>query len=115
MHEIGVTKEIIRMAEDAARRNSIRDVSDVSIVVGALSNYKPEAISFYYDLLKKESDMLRGSAISIEEEKAVISCNRCGSKAELEETAIMFCPKCDSFDFGIISGNRIIIKDIRGE
>ena len=65
MHELGITGEIIKIIEDESRANGIRP-SKVILELGADSSYKEEPLKYYYDILKKESDIVDSSELKVE-------------------------------------------------
>ena len=64
MHELGITGEIIRIAEEACRKNKAKPVK-VFVDIGNLTTYKEEPIIYYFEILKKESELLKDSTIVV--------------------------------------------------
>lgn len=65
MHELEVTKAIIKVAEEECLANDIR-AREIKIRLGTLTSYKSEPIRYYYDLLKTGSESLADSVLEFE-------------------------------------------------
>ena len=64
MHELGITGEIVRIAEEACRKNQVTPVR-VFVDIGDMTTYKEEQVIYYYEMLKKNSKILKNSAIEV--------------------------------------------------
>ncbi len=66
MHELAITKEIIGIVEQESLKGKIRP-KEVFIELGSLTSYKKAPLIYYYNLLRKDSDVIRDSRLNIVE------------------------------------------------
>jgi hydrogenase nickel incorporation protein HypA/HybF len=115
MHELAITKELIRMVKEEAKRNGLKKVKSVAVELGKLTSYKKDPVEFYFGQLKKEDDLLAEAEIEIDEVDGELRCSKCGNVNAISEPILPLCAECDSAEVEIISGKDITIKELRGE
>jgi len=113
MHELGVTKALIKGVLDEAERRGVDSVKEVFVEVGMLTTYSGESIAFYYDILKEDEAVLEDSKLNVKDIEGIVHCKGCGKDSELSDMYMFFCPLCDSPDIEVIKGKEFIIKEIR--
>lgn len=114
MHELGITEEIVRIILSETEQRSLFHVRSVTMTIGALTGYSPEAISYYYDILKRCHDCLRDSRLRIDVLPTRLTCNSCGAVHHLTDF-IVRCPICDSVQTVRHGGNEVMITSIDTE
>lgn len=131
MHEWAIAEAIISAVSERAKRENLREVSTVVIVVGELQQVDREILKFAIEQLKPSH--LAGTKFVIRRAKAKFRCRACGNKwmfrgadlpEDVKETihfipevthAYIRCPVCGSPDFEISGGRGVWIASIRGE
>lgn len=113
MHEFSVTKSLIDLCKQEANKNEMKYVRVVNIKLGKFTGFSPDAIRFYFDLLKPES-CLQEAQLHFREIPIIIECKNCRKKSTLDEP-IMICPECGDPDIELISGREFFIESIEGE
>ncbi len=72
-----------------------------------------ECISFYWDILSRDSGA-RGATINFIRKPAVVRCRNCGKEFRLKQEEWQ-CPGCGHWDVEIISGKEFYIDSIEVE
>jgi hydrogenase nickel incorporation protein HypA/HybF len=113
MHELGIAESILnRVQQEAAQRRGAR-VTKVGVRVGELSGVDPEALSFGFEALVKDTSF-ESLVLEIDLRKRV---QRCASCAREYESGMLFsaCPACGSQDTVCIAGDELDIAFIELE
>jgi hydrogenase nickel incorporation protein HypA/HybF len=93
----------------------------VRVKVGRLRQVVPDSLAFYFDLATELRPVCQGAELIWRAEDAVLKCNSCGSEwdpapppaHENSELVVRFsCPRCDSGDHSVISGDDVIVESI---
>jgi hydrogenase nickel incorporation protein HypA/HybF len=130
MHEWALAEAVIAAASEAAKKEGLREVTEVRIRVGELQQIEQEVFKFALSQLKKAG--LESARFRIEKVRAKLRCRACGhtwifSKERLDEgtiEAIHFvpevahayvkCPRCGSPDFEVLEGRGVWLLSIKG-
>jgi hydrogenase nickel incorporation protein HypA/HybF len=113
MHELGIAEAIVdRVKQESEKRGGAR-VTKVGVRVGELSGVDPDALSFGFEMLVKDTPF-EGLALEIDFRKRVQRCAACGRAFE---TDMLFgaCPDCGSSDTACIAGDELDIAFIELE
>lgn len=112
MHELAITKRITDMVLRECEQKKISP-KKIEIELGKLTTYKMDSVAFYYDIIKKETELLKNTKLHIKEIDGKIICNVCKKESIVKDQAIILCPFCESFDITIEDGNDIVLKGIK--
>lgn len=77
MHEYPITKRIIEIAEEYARKNGAQEVTEINLVVGDYSGYVYSSISLYFELIAEHS-LCENAKLNIKRIKPKLKCDTCG-------------------------------------
>ena len=110
MHELGITKSIVEIAEQAAKDQQASVIRSVTVEIGSLSGVVPEALEFCFEACCSGT-MLQGAKLLIERIPARARCQKCAREFPLEEL-LACCPECDSAASELISGEELRIKEM---
>ncbi|MGP3667510.1 MAG: hydrogenase maturation nickel metallochaperone HypA [Candidatus Bathyarchaeota archaeon] len=120
MHEYYVTKQIVDILLEEAKKHNAKKVSEVHLVIGKLSCLGIEQIKFYYEMLT-EGTIMEGSKLHIEEEEVEVKCESCGYDGEIKREKmslyhfllpVLSCPKC-SKEVKVVKGKECSIKSMK--
>ncbi|RLF29785.1 MAG: hydrogenase nickel insertion protein HypA [Thermoplasmata archaeon] len=136
MHEWALAESIVDTAVDTAKRERLRTIDEIIILIGELQQIERDIFEFALKEITKTRKTIgfKKTIFNIKIEKSRLKCRVCGytwsfneirkNLSEEESEAIHFipeiafvhtrCPRCNSPDFEIISGRGIAIKSIRG-
>lgn len=116
MHELGLTREVIRIILEAKREERLVDVTAATVRLGALTTYKPDPLLYYFDILKRENG-LENCALAVVQEPGRVHCRSCGAEGEAAEQTgplLPLCPFCGSPDVAILGGADAHVDDVSG-
>ncbi|MDO9087797.1 MAG: hydrogenase maturation nickel metallochaperone HypA [Anaerolineaceae bacterium] len=113
MHELAVTESILRIAEKHAEQAEAKKVTDLYLVIGALSSIVDDSVVFYWEMLA-QGTVCEGSTIHFKRLPAKMLCLACENIFELSGELIP-CPNCSSFQLKIQSGEEFWLESIEIE
>ncbi|PNG27781.1 hydrogenase maturation nickel metallochaperone HypA [Methylocella silvestris] len=109
MHELGITRNIVSIVEEAAKG---RRVTRVTLDVGRLSGVTPEAILFCFDIVARGT-LLDGAKLDI---NSIEGRGRCRSCGEAFETRTLFeACGCGSRSIERLAGEELKIRNMEIE
>ncbi len=109
MHELSLAKNIVKIVLDSLQEiNEPVRVKSVKLKVGKIHVVVPEALSFCFELLAKDTP-LEGANLIIEEIPIHARCNKCGHYFEIDNY-LFVCPKCGSPDLEVEKGEELIVE-----
>ena len=130
MHEWALAEAILASAKEIAETEKLKEVTEVTIMVGELQQVEPAILRFA--LFQMKSELFSNAKFRILKAKTTLKCRVCGTTwqfnlKKLDKTtaeAIHFvpevahtyikCPKCGSPDFEIVSGRGVWLENIKG-
>ena len=113
MHELPITQQIIKIAEENAKANSAVKVTKITIVVGEYSGFIGDSIGMYFDIISKGT-MTEGAALEIINIKPKLLCESCGEYFERQRFSFE-CPKCGGQGGPTEIGKEFYIENIEIE
>ena len=130
MHEWALAEAVIAAAEEAAKKEHLKEIREVQLKVGELQQIELDILKFVLSQLK--TGKFKNVKFKVETAKAELQCRVCGhkwvfNKETLDKStaeAIHFvpevahtyikCPKCGSPDFEIVEGRGVWLESIKG-
>ncbi|MCX7872096.1 MAG: hydrogenase maturation nickel metallochaperone HypA [Verrucomicrobiae bacterium] len=110
MHEVGIMANVLRIAEETARRNEAERILRLKVRIGVMSGVVMEALEFAFEALKKGT-MAEGADLDIDVVSASCWCEEC--KIEYEPDEIDFlCPKCGGGNIKLQKGREMELVSI---
>jgi len=92
MHELPITEQIIKIAEEHGQKARASKIERIRLVVGERSGYISESIQMYFDMIS-EGTLCEGAVLEIELIKPKLKCPACGTL--FERRPMRFdCPAC---------------------
>lgn len=113
MHELSIANAILeRVGQEAERRTGARFLK-VGVRVGELSGVDPDALSFSFEALVKDSPW-EPLELQIEVRPWVQRCRCCGHEFQVRD-AETACPRCSAADTLCVAGNELDITFLEVE
>jgi len=130
MHEWALAEAIVRTVSETAKKERLKQVTEVKIVIGELQQIEKRYLEFALGELKTKN--LQKTKFSIEAQRGELKCRNCGhrwvfnqrSLYEDASEAIHFlpeiahvyikCPKCGSPDFEVLAGRGVTVQSVAG-
>lgn len=113
MHELSIAQNIIDAVEAALPEHGLNRVVRVGVRIGTLSSVDPEALTFGYQVLIADTP-LSGSVLAIETVETSAVCRKCGHKFAASDF-VFVCPRCESSQCDLVSGQELEIVYLEGE
>jgi len=113
MHEMSLTQGVLNILEDYAKTNDFKKVKKVWLEIGQLSHVQPDAMTFCFDAVMKDS-IADGAELEIIETPGQAMCVDCGEEMKIT-TRIAQCPKCESYKLHISGGDEMRVKELEVE
>ncbi|MDZ5461037.1 hydrogenase maturation nickel metallochaperone HypA [Azohydromonas lata] len=110
MHEVSLAGGILRIVEDAARRERFSRVSTLRLEAGRFAGVEVRALRFALETLAPGT-CLEGARIDITEPPGRAWCMRCGGEVELEARADP-CPGCGGHQLQPTGGTELRVVDM---
>ena len=111
MHEVSVALKLLEIIEEKCQEDGFQSVDSVTVRVGRASGILPEAFSFAFEAVKKDT--------IAKEAKFIIDivllggfCSQCGNQFTTEEAYILKCPTCSSTAFKINQGHELELIEL---
>lgn len=116
MHELPVMQSILTVVLRHAAMHNVKKIHAINLSVGELSDLEEEWMQKYFDHLSKGS-VAEGSRLKIEWVKAVLSCEACMKRFEIDKKGLdgISCPACGQKKFNYVSGKEYHIKNMEAE
>ncbi|MBT3408365.1 hydrogenase maturation nickel metallochaperone HypA [Candidatus Woesearchaeota archaeon] len=111
MHEITITKEIIRILEEECIKNNIIP-QKIKLELGGMTNYKEEPLKHYFEILSKGHKILGRSQLDINHVEGKVNCNDCKKVSVLDDPYLVYCKNCESFNVDVIQGKDLKVLEI---
>jgi len=135
MHEWALAESLLIAAIEAAEKEKMKKIKEITIGIGELQQIEQDVFEFAINEIIKSQPNLKGLKIKIKTLKSKLKCRNCDNTwlfsdmkkklTEDEGEAIHFlpevafvhsrCPKCNSPDFEITEGRGVSIIQIKGE
>ncbi len=113
MHELGITKNIVDIAERNAREQGAQRVLTVTVTVGDLSGVVADAVEFCFEVCI-QGTLLEQARLIIERVEGKGRCRECGAETAMD-TMTFSCPACGSFALDRLAGEELSIKEMEIE
>ena len=113
MHEMAVTQSILKIAIEHARQANAARITQINLVVGALSGVVDDAVQFYFDFLSQDTIAAQAQLV-FDRRPATYRCRKCENTFH-PEGFDWECPACGALGFEILSGREFEISSIEIE
>ncbi|MEA1972930.1 MAG: hydrogenase maturation nickel metallochaperone HypA [Candidatus Cloacimonadota bacterium] len=115
MHESSIVLSILESTSKIRDEENLEKIDTIKIVVGKMHQIIPK---FMYDLfaeMKMGFSGFENTQLQLTEIDVYILCPDCGQKTNIAAEPIFICPKCNSLNTELVSGDEFYIESIVGE
>lgn len=113
MHEMSLAEGVLQLVEETARREGAKRVKLVVLEIGRMSSVQPEALSFCFDVVTRNS-VLEGAALEIVDVPGAGWCMQCAATVPMTEL-YGSCPNCGSYQVQPTGGTEMRVREIEIE
>ncbi|MCF8297489.1 MAG: hydrogenase maturation nickel metallochaperone HypA [Saprospiraceae bacterium] len=110
MHELSIAMNIMNIASEALKNENLETIKEIEIDVGTQSGVLIDSLKFAFEMTVKDT-LNENIKLTINKIQAKSKCRQCGKVFKIEEYYTP-CPKCGSFDSGIIQGKELKVKSL---
>jgi len=114
MHELGLTEQILEIALRHGEEHDAERITDLYLVIGELSSVMDESVSFYWDMIAKDT-LCEGAELHFERIPAELQCRACDRRFRLDRGELSACPDCDSSQVKVLQGKEFQLQSINIE
>jgi hydrogenase nickel incorporation protein HypA/HybF len=111
MHEVSIALNLLEIIEKKCREEGCQTVEAVKVRVGNASGVQPEAFSFAFEVVKKDT-LARDARLLIDLIPLGGTCLACGKHFETEEAYVLQCPYCGSPSLQVTQGYELEIVEM---
>lgn len=112
MHELAITQNLIAMVDAECKKHQILTPTRIVVDLGFFTTYSKDSILFYYNILRKDSPLLRKARLQINTVNGKIRCLDCHHETIVKDPHMILCQKCHSLNVQILQGREFILKEI---
>jgi hydrogenase nickel incorporation protein HypA/HybF len=105
MHELSIASAILEAVRDEAAKRPGTRVTKVGVRIGALAGVDPDALTFGFDALVKDTEMA-SAGLDIEWVPRRHRCLQCEKTFEVTDDGFG-CPSCGSSESVFVSGDEL--------
>lgn len=113
MHEMSIARSLLEVIEQYAPTNDSVRVKVVRLKIGELAGVIPDSLRFCFEVVS-EGTVAQGAELVIETVPLVGRCQACGTDFHVEGY-VFLCPRCDSPQVELISGNELDVIELELE
>ncbi len=107
---MSITQEILRIAVEHAGQAGAKRITDIHLVIGALSSVVDDSVQFYFDFLSPDT-LAEGAQLHFERIEARLRCRACGR--EFAPQGMNWnCPQCDAVGGEVVAGREFYLDSI---
>jgi len=110
MHEMSIARNMIDIIENEMRRHNAKVLRAVHVNVGRFSSIVPEALSFCFEIMTKDTD-IDGARLVIDIIPLMGRCVSCDKEFEITDYSFL-CPFCGGIKVDTISGQELSVVGI---
>jgi hydrogenase nickel incorporation protein HypA/HybF len=111
MHELAVTKSILKLVLEQAAQNGGKEVLKIYLLIGEMRNLEEDWIQRYFDYIS-DGTIAEKAVIKVNKVPVMFQCKICGCQftADYREDKKILCSHCNSFEYDLLSGRELIIE-----
>lgn len=113
MHELGIATSILDIVTQRLQEEGLSRVKKVHLVVGEMSQVVPDALSFAWEAITKDTPA-EGALLEIEERPIRARCHTCQQEFQVENFRFI-CPGCGGRETEMIAGDELFIEYLEAD
>ncbi len=115
MHELGIAQDLFRIVEDKAKKNNLKVVTKIVIIVGEASGIEEDLLRHSLTDHVTPGTIAEKAELEITKEPLQARCLACGIEIDSQQISSLRCPKCGDSNLEITQGKNVYIQSIEGE
>ena len=115
MHEMSLVQGLIQQLHSIARENGTTRVLKITMAVGPLSGVVIDSFRFGFDILSRESDLIREAELKITIPEVIYRCSSCGHEHVTSGDRPDECLQCKDRLLIAEGGQDLILQQVEME
>ncbi|MEI7849680.1 MAG: hydrogenase maturation nickel metallochaperone HypA [Chloroflexota bacterium] len=113
MHELAVTKSILKLALEHSAQNGAKNILAIHLLIGEMRNLEEPWIQRYFDYISKGTAAEK-AVIKVKKIPVMFLCHTCLQQftADLKIDQKILCTHCGSFEYDLISGRELVVEKL---
>jgi hydrogenase nickel incorporation protein HypA/HybF len=114
MHEVHIVRAIVEAVEKKAVAQKAKRVKSLTVRFNALTSHSADHVRFAFDLVKKESPLVKKAKLALNEVEPLLLCDQCGEKF-IGHHLPDICPKCSSIKVKAVNSTDLVLESFEIE
>ena len=110
MHEVGIISSLVKTIEKIIQKEGMTEVERVVLEVGELSGVVPDYMEKCWPAATYRTFMEK-TKLEMQVVPGIVKCRDCGELFNAVACDLK-CPRCQSKDMEILSGNDLIVQEL---
>ena len=113
MHELAVTKSILKLALENAAQNGAKEVLGIYLLIGEMRNLEEDWLQRYFGYISKGTPAEHAS-IHVKKSPVIFLCKDCKQQftANVRDDKRILCSQCGGFEYDLVSGRELVIEKL---
>ena len=109
MHEVHLVRAILEAVEKQAAAENAKNVKWVKIRFNALTSHSADHVQFSFDIVKKESKLMKDAELRLNELEPLLRCKQCKHQFPGHHLPDV-CPKCGSLEVIAVNSTDMVLE-----
>jgi hydrogenase nickel insertion protein HypA len=109
MHEVHLVRAIVDTVEKQATAQKAMRVKWLKIRFNALTSHSADHVQFSFDIVKKDSPLVKDAELLLNELEPTLLCNQCGNQFHGHHLPDI-CPKCASVNVKAVNSTDMVLE-----
>jgi hydrogenase nickel incorporation protein HypA/HybF len=113
MHELAVTKSILKVALDHTAQHGGKQVLSIHLRIGEMRNLEQDWIQRYFDYISQGTPAEK-AVIKVAKVPVEFRCQACerAFTANFHAEQKILCAHCGSFEYDLVSGRELVVEKV---
>jgi hydrogenase nickel incorporation protein HypA/HybF len=113
MHELAVTKSILKLVLDHTAQHKGKQVVRVTLAIGEMRNLEQDWIQKYFERISVGTPA-ENAVIQVRKVPVSFLCSECGKTftAYVRAEKKILCTHCNSFEYTLVSGRELVVEQV---
>ena len=107
---MALAESVLQIVEETARHHGASRVRAVHLMIGRLSHVEPEALTFSFEVVTRNS-IAQDAQLEIHTSEGVAWCMECSDTVSLDRLGDA-CPRCAGYQLQVTGGDEMRVRDI---
>ncbi len=113
MHELSITKSLVKTVLSHFDDKTMKSIETVNVVIGGMNDFEESWLQKYMDELAAGTP-LEGAKLRIKKLPISFKCRNCNNifEMDLKGSGSVACPGCKSLEYDMYTGKEFYVENI---